>query len=101
MATQTKTRTARGTASKTGAPGANGDAAVIAAADLQPLLDALRSGVRGETGVRLDARKRGLVGQLNKAFNESSRRHASAPRTRSSGLRPQSAAKAASPTAPN
>ena len=70
MATQTKTRTARGTTSKTGAPGANGDAAVIAAADLQPLLDALRSGVRGETGVRLDARKRGLVGQLNKAFNE-------------------------------
>src|SRR5262249_24660461 len=30
----------------------------------------MRAASRGETGVKLDARKRGLVGQLNKAFNE-------------------------------
>src|SRR3954453_19133656 len=80
VATQTKTRAAR-----TPARG-NGDGAVIAATDLEPLLDALRAGgrgtnpqprpgppragSRGETGIKLDARRRGLVGQLNKAFNE-------------------------------
>ncbi len=69
MATQTKTRTARSTA-KTAAARKNGDGAVVAAADLQTLLDAIRSGANGDTGVRLDARKRGIVGQLNKAFNE-------------------------------
>src|SRR3954447_19735607 len=64
VATQTKTRAAR-----TPARG-NGDGAVIAATDLEPLLDALRAASRGETGIKLDARRRGLVGQLNKAFNE-------------------------------
>src|SRR5262245_58604357 len=48
----------------------DGDAAVIAASDLEPLLEALRAASRGEPGVKLDARRRGLVGQLNKAFNE-------------------------------
>ena len=53
-----------------GSPPSNGDGAVIAAADLQPLLEALRAGARGDTGLRLDTRKRGIVGQLNKAFND-------------------------------
>jgi hypothetical protein len=59
VATQTRTRTARTSPAKSGATGAarnNGAGAVVAAADLQPLLDALRAGVRGDSGVRLDAR---------------------------------------------
>ena len=67
MATQTRQRAAR-TAART--PKANGDGAVVAAADLQPLLEALRAAARGEVGVRLDTRKRGIVGQLGKAFND-------------------------------
>jgi len=55
VATQTKTRTARSTANETGAARKNGDGAIIAATDLQPLLEALRSGARGESGAR-DAR---------------------------------------------
>ncbi|MFL5954491.1 MAG: HAMP domain-containing protein, partial [Gaiellaceae bacterium] len=43
---------------------------MIAAADLEPLLEALRAAARGEGAPRLDARKRGIVGQLNKAFND-------------------------------
>ena len=66
MATQTRQRAAR-TAART--PKANGDGAVVSAADLQPLLEALRASARGEVGVRLDTRKRGVVGQLGKAFN--------------------------------
>ena len=69
MATQSKSRTARSSATKSAAR-ENGDGAVVAAVDLQPLLEALRAGARGESGVRLDPRKRGIVGQLNKAFNE-------------------------------
>jgi HAMP domain-containing protein/CheY-like chemotaxis protein len=64
VATQSKSRAARTVASKPG------DGAVVTAAELRPLLEALRAGSRGETGVRLDGRKRGLVGQLNKAFND-------------------------------
>ena len=48
----------------------NGDGDVVAAADLEPLLAALRAGARGERGIRLDARRRGIVGELAKAFNE-------------------------------
>ena len=76
MATQTKSRTARtaaakgNAASKGSAARSNGDASVIAAADLEPLLEALRAGRRGDTGIRLDTRRRGIVGQLNKAFND-------------------------------
>ncbi|HEX3807075.1 MAG TPA: HAMP domain-containing protein [Gaiellaceae bacterium] len=66
MATQTKPRAAR-TAPRSDR---TGDGTVIAAADLEPLLEALRGATRGETGVRLDARRRGLVGKLNKAFND-------------------------------
>jgi HAMP domain-containing protein len=66
VATQTRQRAAR-TAART--PTANGDGAVVSAADLQPLLEALRASARGEVGVRLDTRKRGVVGQLGKAFN--------------------------------
>jgi methyl-accepting chemotaxis protein len=66
VATQTRQRAAR-TAARS--PKANGDGAVVSAADLQPLLEALRASARGEVGVRLDTRKRGMVGQLGKAFN--------------------------------
>jgi HAMP domain-containing protein/CheY-like chemotaxis protein/signal transduction histidine kinase len=55
VATQTKPRAARGT---------------IDAADLVPLLAALRAAANGDHGVRLDTRKRGVVGQLHKAFND-------------------------------
>jgi HAMP domain-containing protein/CheY-like chemotaxis protein/putative methionine-R-sulfoxide reductase with GAF domain len=48
----------------------NGGSADITANDLAPLLEALRSAARGESGVRLDARKRGPVGELAKAFND-------------------------------
>jgi HAMP domain-containing protein len=60
VATQTKER-ARAAAR-------NGDA-TIAVADLEPLLAALDAATRGETGIRLDGRRRGVVGDLNKAFN--------------------------------
>jgi len=63
VATQTSKRAAR--AARNGA-----DGPVVGGADLAPLLDALRAAARGERGVRLDARRRGLVGQLNKAFND-------------------------------
>jgi len=66
VATQTRQRAAR-TAART--PKANGDGAFVSAADLQPLLEALRASARGEVGVRLDTSKRGVVGQLGKAFN--------------------------------
>ena len=69
MATQTKTRTARSTA-KTAAARTNDDGAVVAAADLEPLLEALRASARGEHIPLLDTRKRGIVGRLNKAFNQ-------------------------------
>jgi signal transduction histidine kinase len=39
-------------------------AAVVPAADLEPLLAALTASVCGERGIRLDARKTGIVGQL-------------------------------------
>ena len=70
MATQTKTRSARSSATKSSAARTNGDGAVVAAADLQPLLEALRAAARGEHVPHLDTRKRGIVGQLNKAFNQ-------------------------------
>jgi signal transduction histidine kinase/HAMP domain-containing protein/CheY-like chemotaxis protein len=63
VATPTTTRAARPAAN-------NGDGAGIAAEELAPLLEALCSATRGETGVRLDARKRGPVGALAKAFND-------------------------------
>ena len=63
MATQTKQRAAPAAAR-------DGKGAVIAVAELEPLLEALRGGIRGETGLRLDTRRRGIVGQLNRAFNE-------------------------------
>ncbi len=69
MATQTKTRTARSTG-KTAAAHSNGAGEVVAAADLEPLLNALRAASRGEHVPHLDSRKRGIVGRLNKAFNQ-------------------------------
>ena len=38
--------------------------------DLQELLDALRSARDGEDGVRLSARKSGVMGDVAKAFNQ-------------------------------
>src|SRR5262249_36460802 len=46
----------------------NGDGAV-AAADLQELLAALRAASDGGRGLRLDARRKGVLGELAKAFN--------------------------------
>jgi len=43
---------------------------VFTAEDLAPLLEALRSATHGESGVRLDARKRGTIGELAKAYND-------------------------------
>jgi HAMP domain-containing protein len=63
VATQQTTRVARPATR-------NGGSADIAAEDLAPLLEALHSATRGESGVRLDARKRGTVGALAKAFND-------------------------------
>ena len=63
-ARETKTRTRRA-ASR--AP-ANGTVE-IRKQDLQELLEALRSARDGETGVRLPARKTGVMGDVAKAFN--------------------------------
>src|SRR6185437_9240620 len=43
---------------------------LIAAADLEPLLEALRAAKRGERGLRLPARGKGMTGRLARAFNE-------------------------------
>jgi methyl-accepting chemotaxis protein len=59
---------AKGAARGAGPGGGNG--AMVAEADLEPLLEALRTATRGESGVRLDARGRGPVAQLAKAFND-------------------------------
>ena len=42
----------------------------ISEKDLQQLLDALRSARDGETGVRLPAQKRGLMGDVARAYNQ-------------------------------
>ena len=59
MATQTKRR-----------PPAERNGATIDAAELQPLLEALLAASQGDHHVRLEARKRGVVGDLARAFNE-------------------------------
>ncbi|HEY3183001.1 MAG TPA: HAMP domain-containing protein, partial [Gaiellaceae bacterium] len=69
MSSQTKTRASTAGKRRRQSGGDGGDA-VVAAADLQALLQALRGGVRGERGLRLDTRKKGIVGELHKAFNE-------------------------------
>jgi HAMP domain-containing protein/CheY-like chemotaxis protein/signal transduction histidine kinase len=43
---------------------------LIAAADLEPLLEALLAAKRGERGTRLPARGKGMAGRLARAFNE-------------------------------
>ncbi|MBV8079186.1 MAG: HAMP domain-containing protein [Actinobacteria bacterium] len=43
---------------------------MVSAQELQELLDALRNARRGARGVRVDARKAGILGELGKAFNE-------------------------------
>ena len=63
MATQTKTPARAAVAA--------GNGAVIAAADLEPLLDgAPRRQCAARPAPALDTRRRGIVGQLNKAFND-------------------------------
>ena len=52
-----------------GRPPANGTIE-ISEKDLQQLLDALRSARDGETGVRLPAQKRGLMGDVARAYNQ-------------------------------
>ncbi|MDX6518370.1 MAG: hypothetical protein QOF50_1216, partial [Gaiellaceae bacterium] len=50
--------------------GAQADGTVeIATEDLERLLAALRAAQAGEAGVRLPARKRGLLGEIATAFN--------------------------------
>ena len=46
------------------------DTGVVDAQDLRALVDALKSAKRGEFSVRLSTRKTGIVGELNRAFNE-------------------------------
>ncbi len=62
MATQTKPRAAR-TAARSGG-------ATVAAADLEPLLAAIRATAAGERSPKLDPRKAGVLGELAKAFND-------------------------------
>jgi methyl-accepting chemotaxis protein len=74
VATQTKMRATtaasrrRQSASDTTAR--NGTGATIPEDDLQPLLDALRAAAHGERAVRLDTRRKGMLGQVARAFNE-------------------------------
>ena len=42
----------------------------VPAAELQELLVALRAAKRGERGLRIDARRPGIMGELARAFNE-------------------------------
>ncbi|HET9188408.1 MAG TPA: HAMP domain-containing protein, partial [Acidothermaceae bacterium] len=65
MATQTRQRAARDAA----------DGAVIPVADLEPLLEAMHASVRGESGIHLDTRRRDIVGQLARAFNQFTQQH--------------------------
>jgi CheY-like chemotaxis protein/signal transduction histidine kinase/HAMP domain-containing protein len=46
------------------------DGAVVDAAELQHLLEALKAANEGGTGIRLSTRKAGIVGELGRAFNE-------------------------------
>jgi HAMP domain-containing protein/CheY-like chemotaxis protein len=64
-ASETQTRSRRAT----GRAPANGTVE-ISKQDLQELLDALRSARDGESGVRLPAQKRGIMGDVAKGFND-------------------------------
>jgi HAMP domain-containing protein/CheY-like chemotaxis protein len=66
VATQTKSRGDR-TSPRSSRDGAG---AVIAAADLEPFLAGLRAAAAGESVPKLDTRKRGMVGELARAFND-------------------------------
>jgi HAMP domain-containing protein len=71
LATQTTTRattaSSRRRRSETEAPAEN---ATVSPAELEGLLAALRGASRGERGLRVDARRKGIVGELAKAFND-------------------------------
>src|SRR5215204_3150312 len=60
-------RSAQSAAPKNGGAPADG---LVSAADLEDLLEALRSARSGQLGVRLSTRKAGIVGELARAFNE-------------------------------
>src|SRR5919199_532931 len=51
------------------APSVNGDTA-LSPAELEALLEALRAAARGERGLRLDGRRRGIGGEIARAFNQ-------------------------------
>ena len=68
--TQTRKRRAAGRAPASSGRAANGGTVEIKKKDLQELLEALRSARDGETGVRLPARKTGVMGDVAKAFNQ-------------------------------
>jgi HAMP domain-containing protein/CheY-like chemotaxis protein/signal transduction histidine kinase len=72
VSSRTKTRASTAGTRRRQSSDGGGDA-VVAAADLQALLEALRGGVRGERALRLETRKKGIVGELHKAFNELAR----------------------------
>ena len=71
MATTEKSRS---TAAARRRQSASGTAArpgeLIDAADLEPLLEALAAAKRGERGVRVSGRGKGMAGRLARAFNE-------------------------------
>ena len=46
------------------------EGAAVSSSVLQELLAALRAAKRGERGIRVDARRAGIAGELGKAFNE-------------------------------
>src|SRR6476660_9262630 len=69
-APDTKKRRAPSRAPATNRRTTDGATVEISKKDLQQLLDALRSARDGETGVRLPAQKRGLMGDVAKAFNQ-------------------------------
>ena len=76
MATSQKSRSTavsrrRQSASDTAPKGAGArPGELIAAADLEPLLEALLAAKRGDRGARVSARGKGMTGRLARAFNE-------------------------------
>ena len=66
-----RTRAAKPQNASTVVKDGNGRAAgVVAEADLRELLGALRAARDGATGIRLNGRKSGIIGELAQAFNQ-------------------------------
>ena len=62
---------------RAGGRASTNDTVEVRKEDLQALLDAIRSARDGETGVRLQARKSGMIGEISKAFNQLAERRES------------------------